>query len=298
MSFNLLLILFSAYTSLLLDGLNSELKDHDLNMTETKLSYIKIETNQTKTIQLYNWKKENKKVYVSFVVLDDAIIKVKSNVNKILDGKNEFHDKPLLIKYNTSDYKGDNINITLTPNKNATIEIINIIQEELMQYQTISLSENSVNKNNFVLFLNDAKNKYKLSIKFKEDSKPNKCHDALLRLPTSDSNYILPASNYNNENNKCKDNYEFKIGDIKSKDINKNYPAFIFSIDEEKYYNYNVTITITQEDEAMNIFLYISIGLAGVFAVITFFLIRRKQSIDTKNDDNKEDLYNEENKDE
>jgi len=298
MSFNLLLILFSAYTSLLLDGLNSELKDHDLNMTETKLSYINIETNQTKTIQLYNWKKENKKVYVSFVVLNDTTIKVKSNVNKILDGKNEFHDNPLLIKYNTSDYKEDNINIILSPNINATIEITNIIQEELMQYQTISLSENSVNKNNFVLFLNDTKNKYKLSIKFKEDSKPNKCHDALLRLPTSDSNYILPASNYNNENNKCKDNYEFKIGDIKSKDINKNYPAFIFSIDEEKYYNYNVTITITQEDEAMNIFLYISIGLAGVFAVITFFLIRRKQSIDTKNDDNKEDLYNEENKDE
>ena len=294
MSFTLLLILFSAYTSLLLDGLNSELKDHDLKLTETKLYYINIEANQTKTIQLFNWKKENKKVYVSFVVLNDTTIKVKSNVSKILDGKNELHDNHLLIKYNTSDYIEDNINITLSPNKNATIEITNIIQEELMQYQTISLSENNVNKNNFVLFLNDAKNKYKLSIKFNE--KPNKCHDALLRLPTKDSNYILPASNYNKENNNCTDNYEFKIGDIKDKNKNKNYSAFIFSIDEEK--NYNYTVTVTQDDEAMNIFLYISIGLAGVFAVITFFLIRRKQSIDTKNDDNKEDLYNEENKDE
>ena len=49
----------------------------------------------------------------------------------------------------------------------------------------------------------------------------------------------------------------------------------------------------------MNIFLFVSIALAGVFAVITFFLIRRKQSSDTKNEDNQEDLYNnEENKDE
>ena len=238
-------------------------------------------------------------VYLSIVVLGDAQIKVNSSMEKILDeNKKEFSDF-LQINYSISEAIVDDINLKLTPNKDVQIEITNIIQDKFMEYQEISYAQNNVTKNNFVLFLNDTKNKYIVSIKFNENSKPTSCYYNLLRLPTNDFNYILPASKYNKKNNQCKEDYEFRIGDIKGEDKNKKHSAFIFSIEENKLYNYSVTINITQVDEAMTIFLYISIGLAGVFAVITFFLIRRKQSIDTKNDDNQEDLYNnEENKEE
>ena len=296
MSFTLLLILFNVFTSVLYEGLNSQLKDQD--MTQTKLTKLNLTANQTETLHLYKEKK-NAMVYLSIVVLGDAQIKVNSSMEKILDeNKKEFSDF-LQINYSISEAIVDDINLKLTPNKDVQIEITNIIQDNFMEYQMISYAQNNVTKNNFVLFLNDTKNIYKVSIKFNEDPNPSSCYDNLLRLPTNDSNYILPASKYNKENNHCKEDYEFKIGDIKGEDKNKNHSAFIFSIEENKLYNYSVTINITQVDEAMTIFLYISIGLAGVFAVITFFLIRRKQSIDTKNDDNQEDLYNnEENKEE
>ena len=296
MSFTLLLILFNVFTSVLYEGLNSQLKDQD--MTQTKLTILNLTANQTETLHLYKEKK-NAMVYLSIVVLGDAQIKVNSSMEKILDeNKKEFSDF-LQINYSISEAIVDDINLKLTPNKDVQIEITNIIQDKFMEYQEISYAQNNVTKNNFVLFLNDTKNKYKVSIKFNKDSKPISCYYNLLRLPTNDFNYILPASKYNKKNNQCKEDYEFRIGDIKGEDKNKKHSAFIFSIEENKLYNYSVTINITQVDEAMTIFLYISIGLAGVFAVITFFLIRRKQSIDTKNDDNQEDLYNnEENKEE
>lgn len=308
MSFTLLLILFSAFTSALLDGLNSELNDQDLNMNKTLLSKLKLKKDQTKTIQLYNEKDNSEtKVYVSIVVLGEANINAISNDTKILDGKTKKFNDVLPINYIISNNKEKNkyLSINLTSDNDIDIEITNIIQKDLIQYQIISFPENNVS-NNFVLFLNDTNNEYNLSIKFKDDI-PKKCFSKLLRLPINDPNFILPASKYENANQNCSDYYNFKISDIKEEDKNKKYPAFIFSIeDNNNPYNYDVYIKITnnntktdtKEDEAMNIFLYISIGLAGVFAVITFFLIRRKQSIDTKNDDNKEDLYNEENKDE
>lgn len=306
MSFTLLLILFSAFTSALLDGLNSELNDQDLNMNKTLLSKLKLKKDQTKTIQLYNEKDNSEtKVYVSIVVLGEANINAISNDTKILNDKTKKFNDVLPINYIISNNKEKNkyLSINLTSDNDIDIEITNIIQKDLIQYQIISFPQNKVN-NNFVLFLNDTNNEYNLSIKFKEDI-PKKCFSKLLRLPINDPNFILPASKYENANQNCSDYYNFKISDIKEEDKNKKYPAFIFSIeDNNNPYNYDVFINITntktdtKEDEAMNIFLYISIGLAGVFAVITFFLIRRKQSIDTKNDDNKEDLYNEENKDE
>ena len=120
----------------------------------------------------------------------------------------------------------------------------------------------------------------------------------MVRLPIKDSNYILPASYYILDNKTCNfGKLSFNNDNVTDNNSTKNEIAFIFSIADNKAFNY--TVTVTKLDEAMTIFLYVSIGLAGVFAVITFFLIRRKQSIDTKNDDNQEDLYNnEENKEE
>ena len=73
MSFTLLLILFNVFTSVLYEGLNSQLKDQD--MTQTKLTILNLTANQTETLHLYKEKK-NAMVYLSIVVLGDAQIKV------------------------------------------------------------------------------------------------------------------------------------------------------------------------------------------------------------------------------
>ena len=185
MSFTLLLILFNVFTSVLYEGLNSQLKDQD--MTQTKLTILNLTENQTETLHLYKEKK-NAMVYLSIVVLGDAQIKVNSSMEKILDeNKKEFSDF-LQINYSISEAIVDDINLKLTPNKDVQIEITNIIQDKFMEYQEISYAQNNVTKNNFVLFLNDTKNKYIVSIKFNEDSKPSSCYYNLLRLPTNDFN--------------------------------------------------------------------------------------------------------------
>ena len=82
-----------------------------------------------------------------------------------------------------------------------------------------------------------------------------------------------------------------------SKPENKNYFAFIFSIDKEDKLVGNYYFTINSE--IINLFLIISIVVALVFAVITFFLIRRKQtsqeSSNLEGEDSKEEkIVNEE----
>ena len=60
----------------------------------------------------------------------------------------------------------------------------------------------------------------------------------------------------------------------------KPHFAFIFSIDSEKKIgNYSFAIN----SEIINVFLIVSIVIALIFAIITFFLIRRKQSSESTN---------------
>ena len=296
MSFTLLLILFNSFISALYGDLNSKSLSATHEMGESKILTINITKNQNEILKLYNGN-EYKKVFISIIPLNGKSINVTSTETTILNETdlNNF----LLIAYNSSDYsdKGINIYMSSTSDEVAQVEVTNNLLKDLPIYQTIFVNENTVNKNNFVFFLDETNNEYELKINF-NGTTPKSCFYQVVSLPVKDSNYILPASNYKNAKNNC--NFEkltFKYKDANDTNSNKKEVAFIFSINYEN--NFNYTVTITKIDKAMNIFLFVSIALAGVFAVITFFLIRRKQSSDTKNEDNQEDLYNnEENKDE
>jgi hypothetical protein len=303
MSFTLLLILFNLFISALYDSLNPKSLSLTQDLTSSKIFTLNLTKNQKESLKLYNGN-EYKHVYLSIFVLNGTNIKVNSNNNKILNETDlNNNNKSIFIAYNTSEYSTEiNIDLTSTSDEDAQVEVTNNLQKDLPIYQTLSLNENEVKKNNFVFFMEKKNNKYEIKINFnekeKEKEKPEICYYQVVRLPKKDSNYILPASYYNNEEKKCDFNkLSFNYDNVTDKTSTKDEIAFIFSIKDNKEFNYKVTVT--KIDEAMNIFLYVSIGLAGVFAVITFFLIRRKQSIDTKNDDNQEDLYNnDENKDE
>ncbi len=301
MSFTLLLIviLFNSFISALYDNLNPKSLSLTPDLTSSKIFTLNLTKNQKETLKLYNGN-EYSKVYMSICVLNGTNIKINSNENKILNETDLNNETKSFqnIHYDTSEYSSKEIYIDLTSTSDgdAQVEITNNLQKEL--YQTLSLNENTVKQKNFAFFMEKTTNKYEIRIKFKEGQTPEKCYYQVVRLPMKDSNYILPASYYILDNKTC--NFEklsFNNDNVTDKNSTKNEIAFIFSIADNKAFEY--TVTVTKLDEAMTIFLYVSIGLAGVFAVITFFLIRRKQSIDTKNDDNQEDLYNnEENKEE
>jgi len=303
MSITLLLILFNSFISALFDNLNPKSILSTEEMTESKIFTINITKGKNESIQLYNGN-NYKKAYISIVLLNGKNIKVNSNKLDILNETKDLNGYQL-IEYNPSIYI-DYIYIYLasTSDEAAQVEVTNSLLNDFPIYQTIFVNGNKVNKNNFVFFLNETKNKYELTINFnnneneKDKEKPKLCYYQMVRLPIKDSNYTLPASYYNNENKNCNfDKLSFNYKNVTDNNSTKKEIAFIFSIKDNKKFEY--IVTITKLDEAMTIFLYVSIGLAGVFAVITFFLIRRKQSIDTKNDDNQEDLYNnEENKEE
>ena len=301
MSFTLLLIviLFNSFISVLYDNLNPKSLSLTPDLTSSKIFTLNLIKNQKETLTLYSGN-EYQKVYMSICVLNGTNIKINSNENKILNetdlnNKNKSNQK---IHYNTSEYSGKEINIDLTSTSDgdAQVEITNNLQKE--SYQDLSLNKNDVKQNNFAFFMEKTTNKYEIEIKFNESQTPDKCYYQVVRLPIKDSKYILPASYYILDSKTCNfGKLSFNNDNVTDNNSTKNEIAFIFSIADNKAFNY--TVTVTKLDEAMTIFLYVSIGLAGVFAVITFFLIRRKQSIDTKNDDNQEDLYNnEENKEE
>jgi len=99
---------------------------------------------------------------------------------------------------------------------------------------------------------------------------------------------------------KYKDKDIKKVNETEGKDISETIPipdtmdkksgklALLFSFERAPSQNYEVIIN----NDVMNVFLLISIGVGLVFAIITFFLIRRKQNpssnIETgKDEDNK-----------
>jgi hypothetical protein len=297
MSFTLLLILFNSFISALYGDLNSKSLSAIHEMTDSKIFTINITKNENEILKLYNGN-EYKNVFISIIPLNEKNINVSSTETKILNDTS-LNNNCILINYIPSEYSGKEINIYIssTSEEVAQVEVTNNLLKDLPIYQTIFVNENTVNKNNFVFFLNETKNEYELKINF-NGTTPKSCFYQIVRLADKNPNYILPASNYKDAKNNCDfEKLTFNYKGVSDTNSNKKEIAFIFSIKDEK--NFSYIVTITKIDEAMNIFLFVSIGLAGVFAVITFFLIRRKQSIDTKNEDNQEDLYNnEENKDE
>lgn len=180
------------------------------------------------------------------------------------------------------------------------VEVISVVNYSYSLYRVITEKDNKeieINSNNFVKFLENDKKKIKVYINFNEEFN-GEIYYGIVKLATKDTNYIPLAKNFINISNKSIINskeidIESTNESIDKKDNeNKNFLAFIFSInDDKKIYSYKITIN---KFDSMNIFLIISISVAFVFAVITFFLIRRKQNIGNNNETN----YNDENKEE
>ena len=210
---------------------------------------------------------------------------------------------------------GSNINegkITFSSKSDVTVEITSVLSKKIEDNLTDPYyydkkgyevdTELKTKNNNFVIFLDDENVTQSLDMKFKfNESSPikgKKVTYGFLYLPNQENQYLALGKYYKNLSIGNLSEYEFNEYEKELKVISKYHKqqngdkvktkfAFIFSIDSEEMIG---QFSFSINSEIINVFLIVSIVIALVFAVITFFLIRRKQSAESTNIEGNENL--------
>lgn len=249
--------------------------------------------------------------HISILSLDDKIQLNISNVNP--KPNNEF-TIPLITKNTTLHFNND-INqgiITLSSNSNVTVEITSVLlkkdEDNLKDpnyYNVTSYevdTEKTMKHNNFIIFLDDENvtESFDMKFKFKESSSINgtKATYGFLYLRDQETNYLALGKHYKSKDIGNLSEYVFGEFEKELKITHRYYKhqnedkvktkfAFIFSLDSKEMIG---EFSFSINSEIINVFLIVSIVIALVFAVITFFLIRRKQSAESTNIEGNENL--------
>ena len=233
-------------------------------------------------------------------------IKIQSLNSKLADIIN-IEKQYIDINISSSEFNESNGFINMIVNQDNThVEISSVVlqntTEGIYAYQNKSYSidtEEKVENNNFIIFLEEQDyEKFDLKFKFNDSEVKNKnATFGFICLPNKSPEYIPLAKHIKNieignltDHNISDIEFEQKIINKfpkkENRETNKPVLAFIFSVDIDKrqYFSYSIN------SEIINIFLIVSIVIALVFAVITFFLIRRKQSADSNSIEGAEGL--------
>ena len=235
-------------------------------------------------------------------------IKIQSLNSKLADIIN-IEKQYIDINISSSEFNESNGFINMIVNQDNThVEISSVVLQNttgggIYAYQNKTYSidtEEKVESNNFVIFLDNGQDYEKFDMKFKFNDSEVKNKNAtfgFICLPNKSPEYIPLAKHIKNieignltDHNISDIEFEQKIINKfpkkENRETNKPVLAFIFSVDIDKrqYFSYSIN------SEIINIFLIVSIVIALVFAVITFFLIRRKQSADSNSIEGAEGL--------
>ena len=288
---------FNSNTSFLNQNQNQLTEEKTFDIGENSLQKINL-TNKTILKLKYNGKNEKDMIFFSILSLDkNKNITIESDNPKINQKSNYFQ-----IEINPKINPNPIINLICENCDNSTeVEVSSVVNYTYSIYRNIDEKDETevmIENNNFIKFITKG-NKITVDIYFNE-AYNDEVYYGIVHLPTNNTKYIPMAYNFNEIKGIKIDNK--KEINIKYEDISNNeetikkYTAFIFSIkNENKTMKYTVIIN---KFEPMNVFLIVSLSLAFVFAIITFFLIRRKQSSNTENENNNADINNEESKEE
>ena len=288
---------FNSNTSFLSQNQSQLTEEKTFDIGENSLQKINL-TNKTILKLKYNGKNEKDMIFFSILSLDkNKNITIESDNPKINQKSNYFQ-----IEINPKINPNPIINLICENCDNSTeVEVSSVVNYTYSIYRNIyekDESEVMIENNNFIKFITKG-NKITVDIYFNE-AYNDEVYYGIVHLPTNNAKYIPMANNFNEIKGTKIDNK--KEINIKYEDISNNeetikkYTAFIFSIiNENTTMKYTVIIN---KFEPMNVFLIVSLSLAFVFAIITFFLIRRKQSSNTENENNNADINNEESKEE
>ncbi len=187
--------------------------------------------------------------------------------------------------------------INIRANKTGSFQMYKVIDND---YKKINKEDDfspvKVNKFLIVRFMTKDEEGIRFKLNFNNVDENEEISYGIVLLPTDQIEYLPKVSSFNStqyniktiklKENNFEEYLDNKYYQKDNDNNNDNYIAFILSSKKEKINN--VTIN---EDKVMTYFLYGSIILALIFAVITFFLIRRKQNIsnDVENEDNQDD---------
>ena len=235
--------------------------------------------------------------FIRLISLTEANITIQTNNSKLANLINT-EQKSIEIKINSNEFTAQDGYVNLTVSQdNTQVEISSVVwinyDEGLNKYEIKNYSidtEEKVENNNFIIFLDNEQDYEKFDLKFKfnenSEAKNTIATFGFICLPNNNPEYI-PLAKYMKEIGNLTEhnitNVEFEekiVNKFSKKDIREPYKpmlAFIFSVDV----NTKQTFSYSINSEIINIFLIVSIVIALVFAVITFFLIRRKQSADS-----------------
>ena len=255
---------------------------------------------------------ENGELYITILALKNAKITIKNvGVYNNLERSEEKENIVTKAITLTETQQLAERYIEFSVNEKCEVEVSSVLKNQFKEYQNIEYkidTEISVEKNNFVIFLKDEEvEKFEMKFNFKDDIKNKEVTYGFLFLPLESPEYLVLGKHYKSYKPDSKletIKFEESAKQItvenpyyeKEKEINKEHLAFIFSIDYEDKMIEKFSFTINSE--IINVFLIVSIIIALVFAVITFFLIRRKQSSEGINIDGGESPYKKEEKDE
>ena len=281
-----------------------------LERTETleKNNITIIKAYQNETTRL-DFNASDGKFYINIIALEnDAKLKI---IEVVPSPKNDLNtSEPLKhIEFEKGNVGNISFNVTNDTSVEITYTTLRGDNESLTDpyyYKKIEYNIDTqidVTHNNFVIFLENenVSEKFDMKFKFNESCHINKwpVYFGFLFLPNDDNHYIALGKKYKNANigniveyNFTKNEDEIIVNNSyykkQSKDGIKTKFAFIFSIDkpDEMFGNFSFSIN----SEIINIFLIVSIVIALVFAVITFFLIRRKQSSESSTIENTDGL--------
>ena len=258
----------------------------EIEISGNQICNISLKSNEKKSLKFEYHKEENNRTnYISIFPFDNITLE-----SEIKDLKNNITNQPIFLELNNSNYKENNLIINITSKNDSKTQIINIIKDHFTSYKKIEINKISsiTNIYNLVTFLKKNEKKIEFKINFKGDINATIYYEIVL-LKSNNINYLPRAFNFQTHQNCTNENKEKEI--IQNVGVNKykedekksDFPALIISIEtQNKTISYDATIYYN-DDALMNIFLICSIALALVFAIITFFLIRRKQKAGTEN---------------
>ena len=283
--FVFILTLFNTFICLLDSG--SNLLD---NLADNYIDDIVLNSSEPFTINLDL--KEKELIYLSLISYDksnftiiDTNIKFQTNASNTTNSYLREIDISMI-------KNGDKPYIIISSEKDNTIQIIHIKNTTDSLYCKVKEDDDETIKikkkyYNFVKFIGDDKT-IKVDIKFKDNLKNNISY-GIVRLLSKNEKYIPRVETfkekglidkYDNEKMKKEKTITIKkINHEKDDEDNGIYTAFILSINSSATFkDYSIIIN----EDIMNNFLLGSIIVALIFAVITFFLIRRKQNVGEK----------------
>ena len=224
-------------------------------------------------------------LYFSIFSLDGVPVTIEPDLLGMFNTTTIKGDQLFKLKINLSEYKVDELAIRVNASESTRIEVLEVLHYNFTEYTVISKNGKSkLTDNHFIKFFDKNVDEVKIKI---SGLKNVKTAFGLVKLTTDDIDYLPLAYQFKEEYNitkkNLKENEEIILKNpFKDLKDNKKYLAFIFSIQDYKYYEYNIEIDEINSKGRNNVLILILelVGAAlfiGLIVIIILCLCKKKK---------------------